>query len=389
MTFSSISLAVDSVSNMSLRQILAREASVNVRDSSQLLADDGSGLRELQHRQPPAMTALSSFSDVAGYTSDFHPPSFDYWRDAAHQLEQSDPALTKALEKIQEAASNHSQPLADTLLAETSKRRDQLVERRWKIRLAGREHFIREKLESIIKSIQAFKELGNTASALDPLHAGLPWAGACLVMQIASNDSDQYAKMVAGVESTASIISRYKHVEVICSNRADVKFKSEFEEPLIAMYKNILKYQVSAACYYQRNTIIRFLRSIPKLDDVQDVLSEVCRYDATCTALGQVFDTRDVQLRHLEIIEIHKAHEEKLDKIAEKIDRLSLTDSSPSRRPPDIPFAFDRDPKFTAREDILEMLSEGFQTFRRMALVGWAGVGKSQIAIEFRSSIAS
>ena len=370
---------------MSLRSILARESSAGVQGSTQLLARDDFGLREYQ-RQPPviaAAPAVSSNLDVAGHNSGCRSPSFNYWRDAARQVEQDDPALMKTLYRIQEKASSQGQTLADKLLAETQKSRERLIERRWKVRFAGRELVIREKLESIIKSIQAFKDLGSSAAAIDPILAGLPWAGACLVMQIALNDSDQYAKMVAGVEEVTSIVSRYKHVEVICSNRIDTRFKLEFEEPLIAMYKSILKFQVSAACYYQRPSMVRFLRSIPKLDDVEDILSELRRCDAICTALGQVFDTRDVQLRHIEMVEVHIAHKEKLDEIAQKIDRLSLADPSPPKRLPELPFAFDRDPKFTAREDIMELLRDGFQTYRRMALVGWAGVGKSQIAIEF------
>ena len=54
-----------------------------------------------------------------------------------------------------------------------------------------------------------------------------------------------------------------------------------------------------------------------------------------------------------------------------------------SEAPIEVPFAFDPDPKFTGRMDILEELDAGFKVYRRMALVGWAGIGKSQIAIEY------
>lgn len=191
---------------------------------------------------------LSSAWDDTAHDCGPRSPSCDYWRDAVRELEQENPALIKTLYRIQEAASDQGQNLPHKLLDETQKAKDRLLGRRWKVTLAGRELVVREKLDSIIKSIQAFKELGATAAAFDPLHAGLPWAGVCLVMQVALNDSDQYAKMVAAVEGVASIISRYKHVETICSNRVDVTFKLEFETPLIAMYKAILMFQVSVAC---------------------------------------------------------------------------------------------------------------------------------------------
>ena len=352
---------------MSLHQVLARV------DSGKKVQDDGQ----------PAILGVPLARDFAGHNSKSNTQCVDYWSDAVRKLELEDPSFVKALHKVQDKASLQGQNLAESLLAETQKRREKLIDRRLKMTIGGREHVIREKFDGIIKSVQAFKDLVSATASLDPMHAGLPWAGVCLIMQVALSDSEQYAQMVTGVEEITAIISRYKHVEVICTNRIEVKFKSEFETLLIAMYKNILRYQVSAACYYQKSATIRFLRSIPKLDDVQDVLSEIRSCDARCTALGQVFDTRDMQLRHLEILEVHRMHNENLKQVSEILERLSLPQPPVIQRPVEIPFAFDRDPKFTAREDILGLLTNGFETSRRMALVGWAGIGKSQIAIEY------
>lgn len=84
--------------------------------------------------------------------------------------------------------------------------------------LAGKEIILHDKLNMICKSIQALKDIAG----LDPLHAGLPWAGFCLLMQTALSESDQYAAMVAGVEEVAKLISRYTHVEFICQKWQEV-----------------------------------------------------------------------------------------------------------------------------------------------------------------------
>ena len=55
----------------------------------------------------------------------------------------------------------------------------------------------------------------------------------------------------------ATIISRYNQVEVLYLSRQETKLKKEFETHLIALYKNIIRYQVMAVCHYQRNTMRR------------------------------------------------------------------------------------------------------------------------------------
>ena len=218
-------------------------------------------------------------------------------------------------------------------------------------------------------------------AGLDPVHAGLPWAGVCFIVQIISGDPEQYNAMVAGVEEISIMISRYKHIDYINQRREDVSLRDEFQHLLLTLYKQILKFQVLAACYYHRGAISRFFRSIPKLDDLSQILSDIRRSDSACTALGHVFDTKDERLRQHETLTILKANKDMLDTLLQETRKKS--------RPEDqigsfhVPFPFDKDPKFTGRLDIIEALAKSFRTYRRIALVGWAGIGKSQIAIEY------
>lgn len=304
------------------------------------------------------------------------------------KLEQEDFRLAEALSRIQRAVSPKGEDLIDRLLAEVELSRARLVERRWKLNIAGKEIVLRDQLDKIVKAIQAFKDAGNAAVNVDPIHAGLPWAGILLVMQLVANDTDQYVALVSGVEEVSAIISRYKHVEVVSQQRKDAKFRVEFENYLIELYKHILRYQVFAARFYQRNTGLRFLRAIPKLDDVSDIMSDVRQNDKRCTELGRIFDTRDDQLRHYEILALFKTHEEKLLAISQGIQNMNNTKAQFSDAPKEVPFNFDPDPKFTGRQDAIDSLDAGFKTYRRMALVGWAGVGKSAIAIDYAHRVS-
>ena len=300
---------------------------------------------------------------------------------AALQLQTEEPGLVEALHEIQGKASRKDESLVDTLLIETEKRKHQLEEKRTKVRLGNKEIVFYEQLSKIYKAVQVFKEPGSAIAGLEPVYAGLPWAGICFIVQIISSDPEQYNAIVAGVEEVSIMISRYKHIDDSNQRREDVSHRDEFQHRLLILYKQILRFQISAACYYQRPALSRFFRSIPKLDDLSQILSDIRQSDSACTKLVHVLDTEDQRLRQDETLTIVKASKGELDTLLEETRKRS----QPEDRKVSfyVPFPFDKDPKFTGRLDIIEALAKSFRTYRRMALVGWAGIGKSQIAIEY------
>lgn len=72
---------------------------------------------------------------------------------------------------------------------------------------------------------------------------------------MATNDSDQYAAMVAGVEEVVTTVARYQHVEEIYRHRGATRLKAEFEQQLVSLYGHIIRYQIAASSYYRRSTL--------------------------------------------------------------------------------------------------------------------------------------
>lgn len=307
-----------------------------------------------------------------------------YWTLAADRLEQEQPSVAEGLQKLLEAVPSSSKDLPSRILEETEKSKARLEERRWKLIFAEKEIVLHSQFNKIIKFVQAFKDVTISAAGLDPVHAGLPLTGLFLLIQFVVADTDQYTSMVAGVEEVSWIINRYKYVESIL---AEAGFTKDFEQLLITLYMSVLKYQVLAASYYRRNSGMRFLRSIPKLDDLSETLADIRRHDTACTALGRVFDAKEGQLRHCEIRSLLLDFDTKMElglaEVTRELRNTAISDPSKPAALPEVPFPFAPDPKFTGREKVITDLDAGFQTYRRMALVGWAGVGKSQIAIEY------
>ena len=61
--------------------------------------------------------------------------------------------------------------------------------------------------------------------------------------------------MVAGVEEIVTIVARYSQIEALYLSRPKTALKQEFERHLLSLYKHIVRYQISATCYYRRNTM--------------------------------------------------------------------------------------------------------------------------------------
>ena len=262
----------------------------------------------------------------------------DYWHLAAQGLGKDDVELTAAIDALCEGAAQSGGNIADEAIAATNRNRNKLVAKQWKISLTGRQITIRDQLGKILNILQVAKDIGSTAASLDPVHAGLPWAGVCLLMQLVLQDSTQYSAIVSETEEIASIILRYKQVEAVYLDHDNAKLKADFETLLVALYKLILKYEIAAAIYYQRNTMIRFLRSIPKLDDKSDLIAAIRKADNACRAFGQIFDAGDSQLRHEEILDLFQNHEKMLEGIFQDLQNQDKVNADILRWISEIPF---------------------------------------------------
>jgi hypothetical protein len=56
--------------------------------------------------------------------------------------------------------------------------------KRWTFTFGGHTFVLQEKAEIIMKWLDRFKQVGDAASNVDPVHIGLPWAGISLLLQV-------------------------------------------------------------------------------------------------------------------------------------------------------------------------------------------------------------
>ena len=236
-----------------------------------------------------------------------------YWQLAAEQLQKNEPKTYEALKELRGNKSCCSEVLPSEMVNIIQKQKRTMEERQWALpfRVRGREIKIRDQLDTVLKVLQMFKDFGSVLSNLDPVHVGIPWAGVNIILQGALNDSEQHSAALSGLAQVSPIVARYTEVEVMYIQETNTSLEKEFEDGIVSLYSEILKYQVAAACHCKRSTFQRFLRALPKLDDWNGMIENIKQKDADCRKMTRVFDSQDQRLVNF-----------KLQSLAEKNDKM-------------------------------------------------------------------
>ncbi|KAG4431404.1 hypothetical protein IFR05_013115 [Cadophora sp. M221] len=129
-----------------------------------------------------------------------------------------------------------------------------MQEKEWVVKWKGKELFrVRKAITETVKIVQKFSNLASKAADIDPLHAGLAWAGVSCVLPLIINDTEERAKAVDGVSLTSQITARYLFVEGDYQ-KGQLGQESGFKTSAINLCSEILKFFAKAAVYFARNS---------------------------------------------------------------------------------------------------------------------------------------
>lgn len=251
------------------------------------------------------------------------------WIEALDKARADNHALIEQFEELlcgglqMSSASNRGQQLQKVI----DDKLKEVKSRQWTVQLAGTNIKVREQLDRVIGVVTTVRDLGNSIAALDPLHAGLPWAGVCvmlsvgffqpikvsipnLTLQLLVGSSNARAAVAAGLEKLAILIPRYEQVEKLYLDNDDQgPAKDQLHAAVVSLYANVLAYQIEVIRYLGRNAIARFAKSALQLDDWREKLQLVENSDARCkasmTIYEAVFARAEVQSLHNRIAEMN------------------------------------------------------------------------------------
>ena len=231
--------------------------------------------------------------------------AFQYWERATQQLEEKEPSVFAALQELRKESSCTSKDIPREIIEIIEQHRNTMENKQWALplKVRGREVKIRKQLDNVWKVLQIFNAVGNTLASVDPVHAGIPWAGVSFILQGALMDSAQNVAAMEGLSRISLIVDRYLRMQTIYLGEQDRSRHEDLEQQLVDLYAAILKYQVAAACHCKRSTFSRFLRALPKVDDWAAMLQCIDEKDRACKDLASVFDSLDLR-KHDERLEI-------------------------------------------------------------------------------------
>lgn len=98
-------------------------------------------------------------------------------------LERLDPEVQETIRKL----NCHDEDITSTIaraLAAANNRKRICEAKRWKWTIRGHEVFLQDVADKTIFWLDRFKAAGDIAVNADPIHAGLPWAGLRVILEV-------------------------------------------------------------------------------------------------------------------------------------------------------------------------------------------------------------
>lgn len=151
-----------STSNTTLSSGLVSPASVERADS---ITNSSNLLTSIE--PSPGTTATQS-------------PQKTLWDRAVDTLTLAEKAFIQ--ERVTTSVSSHTDFI--TILKTVQERKTKCEEEPWKVTFKGREFALCDVADTICAGLDKFKQIGDVAVNVDPLHAGLPWAGIRFLLQV-------------------------------------------------------------------------------------------------------------------------------------------------------------------------------------------------------------
>jgi hypothetical protein len=63
--------------------------------------------------------------------------------------------------------------------------------KRWSWNYKGRQVYLVDQMDKVVRLIDRFKAVGDVAANVDPVHIGLPWAGIRIILEVRISERDE------------------------------------------------------------------------------------------------------------------------------------------------------------------------------------------------------
>ncbi|KAJ5711409.1 hypothetical protein N7488_005565 [Penicillium malachiteum] len=166
----------------------------------------------------------------------------------------------------------------------------QMNDRKWRLSIGKADIEVREKVDQIVKIIMVAKDFISSAASIDPVHAGLPWAGICVLLP--RDDA------LAGLKTISELVRRFTEVErLYLKDQQKEPTSQSLEKSTVILYRHVLEYEARAACQFNRNTALQIARSIVTADKWKSILDKIRIAETDCEKVMHLLDMKDQRSR--------------------------------------------------------------------------------------------
>ncbi|KAL8821183.1 MAG: hypothetical protein Q9223_000745 [Gallowayella weberi] len=176
---------------------------------------------------------------------------------------------------------------------------------------------IRQQIDRIIKIVTVAKDFVSSVASMDPIHAGLPWAGICVLLPLIANDSKQRSSAMDGLEYITKLIRRYTEIERLYLRQQAFRLADDLRVAVCKIYRLVLEFQARAACQFSRNTAHQALRNIVTADGWDGILTSIKDHETTYEILPRLIDAEDSRLRTEALEELMKKQNQRVLELME------------------------------------------------------------------------
>ncbi|KAF4635686.1 hypothetical protein G7Y89_g2417 [Cudoniella acicularis] len=137
-----------------------------------------------------------------------------------------------------------------------------------------------KKMDDLLQLTKEFKQIGDIASNVDPIHAGLPWAGIRFLLQAAIGEHEQMGFLVTAIEKLSYLMNRGAIYERLYPPGTIPEHVMKcLEEALVQLYS--VMFQIIALCHrrFAENTSKRAFHAILNPDEVSTLLDKCERLE--------------------------------------------------------------------------------------------------------------
>ncbi|KAJ5717884.1 hypothetical protein N7488_003530 [Penicillium malachiteum] len=196
----------------------------------------------------------------------------------------------------------------------------------WKHRNESEKAKLRKDMDSILKAVSVFKNMGSAVADIDPAHMGIAWIGVNMILQLVLSGAEQNAAAIQGLAQISPIITRYAKVEEIYieqrQNQQAMDLNKDFRTQVVNLYTNILIYQGTIIEHSKRSRLAQYARAIPRIDDWNKLLQDIVDLDAECRKFTRIFDFEEQTARHWELKGILDQQDQRMEQISFRMSRI-------------------------------------------------------------------